>query len=284
MAEPTGEHYAALPVKRTIYSTVELLPNQDKPTDFRLVREPGAPQEPTEMADLRREYTRVFRLILVVFQNDEATRSEMITRIAEYLYVGLVGDNYDLGLGRENLDEIKEDLADAAYRTRTEWLRDYTRLALINVFLPTFLLGLVCYVLYLGLPDSTIYHAQIPVIIATFWIPAGAAFGVWIEFALRTGSRMEYQSVLNMDPDRWRPAQRILISIAVAFAFAFVLGLKIVQVGLGTVLLNDFADKRPEAALAIGGIAGLAFPYVRDLLTRLQPEAKDAPKGNESTP
>jgi hypothetical protein len=275
MEAPVAEQ---MPTVRKVYSGIELLPDKENPTEFRLIREYGSAQEPPEMGELRRDYMRIVRLILIMFQNDLVTRGEMVRRTAECAEVGLVGDDYDFDLGRENLDSIKEDLADDAYRTRSEWLREYTRLALLVIFLPTFLIGAMFYAtfVYFNLQDAKGFSAQITLLIAAFWIPAGAAFGVWIEFALRTGNQMKYESVLSMDPDRWQPAQRIIITIAVAFAFAFILGIKVIQVGLGTVLLNEFVDKRPEASLAIGGIAGLAFPYVRDLLTRLRPESRDA--------
>jgi hypothetical protein len=232
------------------------------------------------MAELRREYFKVAEIILTVFQDDKVTRREMITRVADYAKIGLVGYDFDLSLARDNLSSIQKELETVAYRMRREWLQKYTKIALYYIFFPTILVGAgILYAarhgLYFSESDLTGSPSVVSLLVAAFWIPAGAAFGVWIEFALRTGSQMKYESLLEMDLDRWRPGQRILITIAVAFAFAFVLGIKIVQVGLGTVLLNDFIDKRPEAALAVGGLAGLAFPYVRDLLGRLRPETRD---------
>jgi hypothetical protein len=279
MNQPSREHFQPTQ-RRKVYFDIELVPSERNPTEFRLVREPGAPQEPLEMADLRREYFKVVEIILTVFQDDESTRREMVTRAAEYAKIGLVGDDYDLSLAKENLDSIKKELEDKAYRMRSEWLKKYTYLALYAIFIPTVLAGIVIlyaadHSMYFGQRDVAGSPSTVSLLIAAFWIPAGAAFGVWIEFALRTGNQMKYESLLEMDPDRWRPGQRILITIAVAYAFAFVLGIKVVQVGLGTVLLNDFVDKRPEAALAIGGVAGLAFPFVRDILSRLRPETRD---------
>lgn len=114
-------------------------------------------------------------------------------------------------------------------------------------------------------------------LIALFWVPAGAAFCVWAEFALRSGGDVGYDKLLYMDLERWRPRDRLIVTIGVSYMLAFVLGIQLFQVGLGNVLLNDFIDKRPAVALAVGGITGLAFPYVKDLIYRLKPEIKPKP-------
>jgi hypothetical protein len=264
---------------QAVYYDIELRPNDHNPLEFRLLREPGAPQEPPDMAELRREYFKVVEIILTVFQDDQNYRREMIKRVADFARVGLVGSDLNLSLAKDNLGSIQKELQDKAYRMRGEWLQKYTKVAIYYIFFPTFLIGTTMlyarYDKYFMGPGLDKSPSVISLLIAAFWIPAGAAFGVWMEFALRTGNQMKYESLLEMDPDRWRPGQRILITIGVAFAFAFVLWVNVVKVGLGTVLLNDFLGQSPEAALAIGGVAGLAFPYVRDLLSRLRPETKD---------
>jgi hypothetical protein len=76
---------------------------------------------------------------------------------------------------------------------------------------------------------------------------------------------------LNLDPSRWRPGQRVLITVGISFIFAFLLAFGAVQVGVGNLLLNDFTKDTPAVALAIGGITGLAFAAVRDIIFRIKP-------------
>ena len=82
---------------------------------------------------------------------------------------------------------------------------------------------------------------------------------------------LNYDQLLNLDPSRWKPMQRLMITIGIAFIFAFLLAFKIVQVGIGSILLNDFIDKTPGLALAVGGITALAFATVRDIIFRISP-------------
>ena len=106
------------------------------------------------------------------------------------------------------------------------------------------------------------------------WIPAGAAICVWGEFALRMQGGLAYEQLLNLDPSRWRPSQRLIITIGIAFIFAFLLAFDAVQIGVGNLLLNDFAKKTPALALAVGGITGLAFAAVRDVIFRTRPDER----------
>ena len=110
--------------------------------------------------------------------------------------------------------------------------------------------------------------------VAAFLVPAGAIIGVFAEFALRMTGGLQYEQLLVMDPGRWHPGQRIAISVLIAFIFAFLLYFNAVQVGVGGLLLNEFGSKTPALGLAVGGVVGLAFPAVRDIIVRLQPAQK----------
>jgi hypothetical protein len=114
-------------------------------------------------------------------------------------------------------------------------------------------------------------------ILAAFWIPAGAAVCVWGEFALRMQGGLTYEQLLNLDPSRWRPGQRLLITVGISFIFAFLLAFNAIQVGVASLLLNDFATKTPALALAVGGITGLTFVTVRDVIFRIKPVEQGHP-------
>jgi hypothetical protein len=85
---------------------------------------------------------------------------------------------------------------------------------------------------------------------------------------------LSYEQLLNLDPSRWRPRQRLLITVGISFIFAFLLAYNAVQVGIGSLLLNDFVSKTPAMALAVGGITGLAFAAVQDIIYRVKPTVK----------
>jgi uncharacterized SAM-binding protein YcdF (DUF218 family) len=85
---------------------------------------------------------------------------------------------------------------------------------------------------------------------------------------------LSYEQLLNLDPSRWRPGQRLLITVGIAFIFAFLLAFNAIQVGLGSLLLNEFATKTPPIALAVGGVTGLAFSAVQDIIYRIKPTVK----------
>ena len=87
-------------------------------------------------------------------------------------------------------------------------------------------------------------------------------------------ARVSYEQLLNLDPSRWRPRQRLLITVGISFIFAFLLAYNAVQVGIGSLLLNDFVSKTPAMALAVGGITGLAFAAVQDIIYRVKPTVK----------
>jgi hypothetical protein len=82
---------------------------------------------------------------------------------------------------------------------------------------------------------------------------------------------LSYEQLLKLDPSRWQPGQRLLITIGISFIFAFLFDYDAIQVGLGSLLLNDFAKKTPAMALAVGGITGLAFAAVQDIIFRIKP-------------
>jgi len=99
---------------------------------------------------------------------------------------------------------------------------------------------------------------------------SAAGVGALAEFALRN-ERLSFDQLLYFDPARWSPGERLRIVSIVGYIFAFFLGVNAVQVGLGTILLNDFIGPKPYCSLAIGFITGFAFPYVREILFQLRP-------------
>lgn len=165
-----------------------------------------------------------------------------------------------------------------AHKVRDKRLKEYTILLVLCGLIPLILGAIVLLTGGFGWLNKPVsgqpYDPLFAWIIAAFWIPAGAAICVWGEFALRMQSGLSYDQLLNLDPSRWRPAQRLLITVGISFIFAFLLAFDAIQVGLGSLLLNEFAKKTPAMALAVGGITGLAFAAVQDIIFRVKPAVK----------
>jgi len=273
MAKPTQRRR----LKATYYDRIELVPEGDW-RDIDFVRAKDSPEEPEEMRDLRIAIQDAARVVVSFFKFDREKRDEFLTMLHQTADTGLRGPNFSIASGRSDLASVKQRLVDSAYELRSIALKKYSKVASL-VGGPTLLVGILVYVLsghvaYLpGANDKGIYATETAILLAMMWIPAGAAAGAWIEFAFRV-ENLTYDQLLYFDTGRWSPGERLAIVVIVAFVFAFLLAAQAVQVGLGSILLNEFVSTKPYCSLALGFISGFAFPYVRDILYRLKPVEK----------
>lgn len=258
------------------YSEIRLSPTVDDPRSLVLVAVAGAGKVPDALLALRKEYDVTSRVVSVLFDQEKAVRAEIFGILHMAADRAFRGPDYNLEDGAANLSNVRDTITDRAHSVRDKRLKVYTILAVLFGIVP---LGLgLGFMLSDGLghfpveangeiADQTIYAW----ILAAFWIPAGAAICVWAEFALRMQAGLSFDQLLNMDPSRWRPGQRVIITVGIAFIFAYLLAFNVFQVGIGGVLLNDFLAKEPLLALAVGGVTGLAFIAVRDLIIQAKP-------------
>ena len=92
-----------------------------------------------------------------------------------------------------------------------------------------------------------------------------------------------------INPGRWKPFQRASNTIVVAYTLAAIIGLGVIDVGVGGVNLSEFIRPKdgqpikPELSFFIGFVTGFAFPYVRDLMQQVRPGKHDGAedKGHE---
>lgn len=242
--------------------------------DIDFIRAAGAPAEPDQMRRFRMDIQSTCRVIITFLRSDRKERDEFLLLIHKTADLGLRGPDYSLEGGISNLVDVKERLVNYAYNVRRVTLRRYAYVAFV-IAVPAIVAGILIYSLsalslYLPPPAQNIFPPLVSFIIAAFWIPAGASVGAWVEFALRVET-LTYDRLLYFDPGRWEPRDRILIAVVVAFVLALFLGSGALQVGLGSILLNDFTTTRPYCSLVIGFVTGFAFPYVKDILYRLRP-------------
>ena len=253
------------------YDEITLSPSVDNPRRLVFVATPGSPKLPEELLLLRQEYEQTARVVSVLFEDEKDARKELFLVLHVAADRGFRGGNFNIEDGRLNLLSTREIIVDAAHKARDRLLRQYTIILVLAGLLPLGLGFIVFFNKGFGFldPTSTLFAW----ILAAIWIPAGAAVCVWGDFVLRMQAGLSYDRLLSMDPSRWRPVQRLIITIGISFIFAYLLAFNAVQVGVGGLLLNDFT-KTPTLALAVGGTTGLAFAAVQDILFRIKPTTK----------
>lgn len=132
----------------TYYDTLELIPTSDDPVGFRLKRSSEAPkEEPDAMITLRRDFGRASQVISTIFEDDKVQRVRFFESLYAKAYIGFIGSNIDLDAARDNLKELQEDLATYGLKIRSKRLEEYTKTALIWIFIPCFIFGLIFYFL-----------------------------------------------------------------------------------------------------------------------------------------
>lgn len=262
----------------TYYKDIKLAPSVENPRRLIFIAVSSAGKPPDEMILLRQDYERTARIASLLFEDEVETRKELFLLLHAAADRGLRGPAFNIDDGRANLVEVREIIVDYAHNVRNRRLKEYTKLLVLFGVLP-----LICGVVVLltsGFgslsrpPIGEPYDPLFAWILAACWIPAGAAICVWGEFALRMQAGLSYDQLLSLDPSRWRPGQRLLITVGISFIFAFLLAFDAVQVGIGSLLLNEFDKRSPAMALAVGGITGLAFAAVQDIIFRIKPSIK----------
>jgi hypothetical protein len=74
-------------------------------------------------------------------------------------------------------------------------------------------------------------------VVAALWIPVGATLGIFTEFFMRTVGEIKYEELKFINPGRWNAVQRVINILVTAYLFAFLLGIGVIQIGVGNVLL-----------------------------------------------
>jgi hypothetical protein len=124
-------------------------------------------------------------------------------------------------------------------------------------------------------PGNFVFHPAVAAALAFLWIPLGAALGVFLEFMFSVDREISFEHLLEINPGRWRPAQQLLNTILTAYCFAAIMAIGAFQIGVLSVLLNEFATTKPLLSFAVGFVTGFAFPYVRDLVFKFRPVQRD---------
>jgi hypothetical protein len=270
--EEAGETGVADGSRHPEYYSKIVVDRQKYRLDF--VRAKGPPP-PVAYRELRKQIEDVARLVRTLFQGDKARLDDFFEQLHVTADSGLRGPDSSLEIGTENLLDVKNSIADEfpAVRGKIWWWNCWLLVGAVAVCA----LASAIYRQYTGswLPAPEANSVWASIELAAFLIPLGAMLGLFVEFVFRVNDDIPYENLLAINPGRWKPFQRAFNTTIVGYIFAGILGVGAFQVGVASVLLNDFIDKKPVLSLAIGFVTGLAFPYVRDIVQQFRPVRRD---------
>ena len=262
------------------YSKIEL--KWDEPTRLDFVLAEPQQAIPPEFSAMIAKIEEVERLVRVLFQDDESRQKAFFIQLHQVADTGLRGKNCNPQRGLEDLQELKDSIADTFPAVREKIWRLNVRI-LLGVLAICGMASAVSYYFngswYPGPGDG---KSIWPVIkISAFLIPLGAVIGLFVEFIFRVGDDMPYDRLREINPGRWKPTQRVLNTIVVAYILAALIGVGVFNVGFAGTDLSEFVQgkdakpPRPELSLVIGFVTGFAFAFVRDLMQQFRPAKRD---------
>ena len=184
--------------------------------------------------------------------------------------VGLVGARHSVNTGIDDLDYVKNHIADQFPVVRSYFWNQYLRFMAWGILL--FAGGGIA---YSQLPAEGAYPLALTIVISAFWIPFGILVGLFLEYAYRVDAEIPFDKLREINPGRWDPLQRFVNTVITGAVFAILLGTKVFTVGVGSLVLNDFVGKQPYLSLVIGFFTGFATPYVQDLIRQVRPANKN---------
>ena len=151
------------------------------------------------MLALRQECVKTARVVALLYEDEREVRKDLFFKLHEAADRGLRGPHANVEDGRDNLNEVREAIADSAIGIRDQRLRQYSWLAMLYGVVP--LLVGVAIVLTRGFGYLAKAAAATPVdplytwVLAALWIPGGRSHLVWGEFALRMQAGLSYEQL-----------------------------------------------------------------------------------------
>lgn len=266
---------------RPVYFTEARIDKVDNPRRIDVVRGPGG-EPPEDMLALLDDINATARMVVALFARDPERRKQFFEGLDIATTSGLVGPHSSVSVGRRNLNQVKSNLVEEFPAARDRLWTSYFISLLIMLLICLPIGGAIFYASLNGhwnvpKPDAKgTFDAVVIGALALFWIPVGAAFGIFLEFIFSVDRQIPFEGLSTINPARWRPGQQLINIVLTAWVFAFVMAVNAFQIGVMAVLLNDFASTKPYLSFLVGFITGFAFPYVRDILYKLKPTVRGA--------
>ncbi len=265
---------SALPTARNVYFVDVVLTTPKNPRQIDAVRGDFVGDVPEPMQALLRQIGLLSRVIVRVF-DDVSQRLILFEQLHKAADLGLRGDKYSVESAERDLIEVKTSIADAFSSVRDNIWRRNLWFVSVCIFwaIPGFILFYAAQRNLWNVPQLQIgvFHPAVAASIAFLWIPLGAAIGVFLEFTYSVDREISFEHLLTINPGRWRPGQQLLNTIFTAYCFAAIMGSGAFQIGVLSILLNEFATTKPLLSIAVGFVTGFGFPYVRDLIFKFKP-------------
>jgi hypothetical protein len=252
-------------VEHQYIQAIILSPSEHDPFTLVYVPDDAIPERPADLSKFMGEYSGVARTAGILFADDVDQRKILLHRICENAKGVFCRTRFSVVDAEAGLSACRQLVMDSSIIARRKSLREYTRLLYRAGFLPCLVAVMFYKTSELWKDLNPVLYSLTTLIFTGALIAAGATISVWAEFVLRVHEELTYEKVLSLDVGRWRPAERVGIAIVVSFILSFLLAFNVFQVGVGGLLLNDFI-KTPMIALAVGGITGLSFTAVRDII------------------
>ncbi|MFB9267379.1 hypothetical protein ACFFWD_30245 [Bradyrhizobium erythrophlei] len=267
--DPSVDVPASHPV---YYEKVDIVDDDPPRLDF--IKPLTAQPPPLAVRALRRQIEDVCRLVRILFQDDKTRLDKFFRQLHLTADSGLRGQTSSVEIGLDNLQDVKDSIADAYTVVRGKlWWSNVTLLALSVLYCG---IGTAVFRYNLGQWPWLATAGWQTLVVAALLIPVGTMAGLFIEFIFRVNDDIPYEQLRAINPGRWKPFQRALNTTIVALIFAAILAADIIKVGVSNVLLNEFVSGKPFLSLVIGFVTGFAFPYVRDLVQQVRPVSRDA--------
>lgn len=267
------------PVRRPIYFVDVVLVTPQNPQQIDLIRAANTEDPPTPMMALVRQIGELSRIIRRIFSEAPAQKKSLFELLHKAADLGLRGDQYSVDSANSDLTALKAHIVDefSTVRDAIWWGNLRFVGAAVLAAVPGFVLFYAAQRELWGVPQvqNGVFHPAIAAAIAAFWIPLGAAIGLFLEFSYSVDREMKFDDLVAINPGRWRPGQRLLNTMLTAYCFAAIMALKAIEIGVLSILLNDFATTQPLLSFAVGFVAGFAFPYVRDLIFKFRPVQRE---------
>ena len=260
---------------RPVYFVDVVLSTPGNPRSINLIRAEYAEDPPAPMMALIQQVSTLARSIRRVFGEAPAERRALFEPLHKAADLGLRGNQYSVDSANSELVNVKMAIVDNFATVRDAiWKRNLWHLSLAALLaLPGLFLFYAAQRGLWGVPqiENGEFPPNVAAAIATFWIPLGVAMGIFLEFSYSVDQEITFDALVTMNPGRWRPGQRLLNTTLSAYCFAAIMALKAVEIGVMSLLLNDFTSTRPLLSIAVGFVTGFAFPYMRDLIYKFKP-------------
>jgi hypothetical protein len=232
------------------------------------------------MRELWNEIQAAASTVRVLFADDLERRTALFKQLHITADMGLRGNEFSLATAIDNLKQNKESIALEFPSVRSRIWRSYSIYVLISALTLAPFGAFIYFAASRGLfglpvPVAGNFDFVIVTIIAVLWIPFGLAVGIFLEFIFRIGDDTSYEKLIAISPGRWKPSHHFVNSLITAYSFAGIMAIGAFQVGIANILLNDFATNKPYLAIAVGFVAGLAYPYMRDIIYQFQPTRRE---------